>query len=258
MKLLKTIILIVLIFACCYDLPAKKRVSGLSMKDLTDPSSPSYVPFPYPKTREEIIEDLKYQVSKMYSQKNRWEHSISEVINLFPELIKENSSVKIGEIVKVKNRMSTMAKSYSYLIFLSDAQEKYISRVAMKACGILSGGVHPSKENPGKKLISYDKALEKLANHLGNSYKKEKVKKIERMALHIIFAPPSYPTVEMTLTDGSVYYLNYNDHLYKKTSEKPLIGDEHSALKAETKRKKGEWVLIDSIKDTICHLEQVD
>jgi hypothetical protein len=30
------------------------------MKELTDPTSPSYVPYPYPKNREEIIADFKY------------------------------------------------------------------------------------------------------------------------------------------------------------------------------------------------------
>ncbi len=56
MKLSKTILIIAVLLILSQMLPAEERIPPrVTMEDLSDPSSPSFVPHPYPKTRAEVI-----------------------------------------------------------------------------------------------------------------------------------------------------------------------------------------------------------
>ncbi len=62
MKCTKLIILLVLIGLISFPLAGEKRMARTPMKELTCRNSLSYVPFPYPKNRREILADFKYYV----------------------------------------------------------------------------------------------------------------------------------------------------------------------------------------------------
>jgi len=68
---LKNLFLLILAFlALTIFLNAEKRRPPVPLEELQNPKSPSYVPIPYPQTREEIIEDLKYLIkNSMYLEK---------------------------------------------------------------------------------------------------------------------------------------------------------------------------------------------
>jgi hypothetical protein len=99
---------------------AENRTRIYSMKDLTDPSSPSYVPYPYPQNRNEIIADLKYAIHKLFDQT----HEGKQEIILGPppigneimlNLLEKKPIYKIGRIVKVKNLNTRGISGFSWL-----------------------------------------------------------------------------------------------------------------------------------------------
>jgi hypothetical protein len=83
MKSLKCIALGFLIALLCFAAYAEKRKPRLKMKELTDPNSPNYVPYPYPKNRKEIIEDLKYHYGGRLSGMNAIYLSSKPFIRVF-------------------------------------------------------------------------------------------------------------------------------------------------------------------------------
>ncbi len=58
----KLITLLLLIGLISFPLVAGKRTARIPMKELTYRNSPSYVPFPYPKNRREILTDFKINI----------------------------------------------------------------------------------------------------------------------------------------------------------------------------------------------------
>jgi hypothetical protein len=258
MKTLKCSAFIVIVFLLFCVLPAEERwPDQVTMEDLTNPSSPSYVPNPFPKTRAEIIENLKYHISKQFSN-NSWEISLTDYINLLPELIKEKPGAVIGDIVKVKNRISWNPYPYSYLIFISDLKGKYTARVAMKANGLLLGGIDPSETDPGVKLKKFDKVIEKMSHH----FRKQDVKTIERVAYGPVFADVTSPIYEITLYDGTVFYHDYRGKPYKKTKEIEFKGDMKNGrsmfvISERKKLKKDERYLFDWISQKFIVLKKI-
>lgn len=225
MKTLNTMVLILILLlsalASSIQLTGEERhPPRLTMEDLTDPSSPSHVPYPFPKSREEIIGNLKYQLSKMYSGK-RWEISTTSYIDILPDLVKENPSAVVGEIVKVKNRLSFMPYPYSYLIFISDSKGKYTARVAMSANGLIQGGADPSEMEPGIKLKKLSKVIKKMERF----FNKSEVKSIERVAYGIDFATKVHPIYEITLNNGTKFFYDHRGKAYKKVRQNKLNGN---------------------------------
>lgn len=252
------LILLLWSFAAPIQLLAEERhAPRLTMEDLTDPSSPSYVPFPFPKSREEIIKNLKYQLSKMYSGK-RWEISTTSYINLLPEIVNENPGAAVGEIVKVKNRLSFMPYPFSYLIFISDLKGKYTARVAMSANGLILGGADPSNRDPGIKLKKLSKVLEKMERF----FKKSDVKSIERVAYGIGFATKVHPIYEITLNNGTKFFYDHRGKAYKKVGQKTLKGNLNTeratfVLREKKKLNKDEKHLFDWISQEFIILKKL-
>jgi len=235
MKIIKFLFVILLALTFSQYMEAEKRHPKLSMEDLSNPDSPSYVLVPFPKNREEIVANLMDYIRRYYSRGNRFSYSTGNEIDLMRELIKENSTVNIGEIVKVKNKISGMSSDYSYLIMLHSADGQYTSRIAMAADGLLIGGIRASKENPVKKLKSNEQILELLNAALKKSGKSHKPKKIQWMTFDPAFASPYRPAMEVSTDSGETFYVDYWDNVYEKVDEKPFklsandsFNEEHS------------------------------
>jgi hypothetical protein len=254
--------------ACCWTMQAEEKdrlPRGLSINDLTDPKSPSYIPIPFPKTKAGITEDLMYQLSKLYSQEDSWEIRSRSTKNLLYELVQENPDVKIVDIIKIKNRMSAFPSEYSYVIIIKDTKNRFISRLGMRACGMIACWQNPSERNPGRKLLKDEEVLERLSKYHKAASKKENVKKIDRVAYDITYAPPSHPVYEITMNDGSTYFVNHRDHVFKKISEKKVKGDKRSALIAEnnkikadkTKQRRGDRNFLDAPNNKIIYLKRL-
>ena len=268
MKILKYIILTVIVIACCWTVQAEEKdrlPRWLSMDNITNPESPSYIPIPFPKTKAEITEDLMFQLEKMYSQESSWEIRSRNTKNLLYELVKNNPDVKILDIVKIKNRMDAFPSGYSYVIVIKDTKNKFVSRLGMMACGLIACWQSPSEKNTGRELLTDDEVLKRLSKYHGAANQKENVKKIERVAYDITYAPPSHPVYEITMKDGATYFVNHLDHVFKKISEKVVTGDKRSALIAENnkiktdkaKQQRGDRNFLDAINNKIIYLKRL-
>lgn len=258
MKHIKIITAILLTMVLCQLTTAEKRVAPrYTMEDLTNPESQSYVPYPYPKTNEEIVADLKIQLKKMYSRKS-WSHSLTTYYDLLPELLKENSGVEVSEIIKVKNRISTLAHDYSYLIVITDKNRNLNARVSMSAYGLLAGGSDPSPTNNIKKTKNKVKTKKILKEKFGMAFKEETVKEFDAISYSTFgFASIGHPLYRLKLTDGTVYYMDDRDRLYT-LSEKKQVRENRAAEYQQEKRKfagKGE-VVFDTLSETILFFKE--
>jgi hypothetical protein len=257
-RLFKTLIAIIVILFVFPVLEAEKRIPlQVSLDDLSDPSSPSYVPNPYPKSEQEIIENLKYRFKRTYSP-NSWRVALSKTGDLLKHFAYDKPGVNVTEIVKVKNRISLMHDDYSYLIIITDKKGKLTAKVAMKSNGLVSMYTDPTEENPGTKLRTYDQVIEKMNKY----FKKADVRSIERVAFGIAFASISDPIYEITLQDGSVYYYDDRDNGYFKSSQKKLKGKNRSEKLAKIrlekrKLKKDERHLFDMINNSFIILKKL-
>ncbi|UCH94435.1 MAG: hypothetical protein JSV88_29765, partial [Candidatus Aminicenantes bacterium] len=143
MKTIRYFTVFILVLFICQINVAEKRVNPKPMKELTDPSSPSYVPYPYPKNRKEIIEDLKYAINKLFVDKKGIyvDENPLEKEDILVLLMEEKSAYKIGEIIKVKNRTYLKAHDYNWLILIIGDNGEIAARVSMTAEGLFGAAV---------------------------------------------------------------------------------------------------------------------
>lgn len=271
MKITKYFVILILVLSLCQFSVAEKRVKPKPMKDFTDPSSPSYVPYPYPKNREEIIEDFKYAVKKLFVDKEGtyMEGKVPEIKELLVQLVEKDSIYKIGDIVKVKNRNYRMADDYTWLILIMNPKGEIEARVSLLANGLMAGGgltkygakyyreKYPNSLRGPQYLKTDDDAIKRLSEDLGKSVKKSEIKKIERIAFQSILGNLHNPMFEIKMSSGKKYYYSV------KTDEVYEIEE----IKYWKKNKKGSrlapWQLVprekkyvtDSIKEEILVLK---
>lgn len=153
-KALFTVLLISIFFSFGI---AKKRINGdlgkVSMEELTDPQSPSYTPYPYPQTRHEIIEDLKYAISYLKGPRTRsYGQEKTAAMKSLPKLLKNDPDVKIGQVIKLKNRIKEYHDDYSFIIIITDKEKKPLARVALCANGLFLGAAYSSERYALKPL----------------------------------------------------------------------------------------------------------
>ena len=198
---------------------AEKRPKPKSMKELTDQQSPSYVPYPYPKKRGEIIADLEYAINKLLalSEGHYIDGNTPTIKKILLQLLEKNSEYKIGEITKVKNRSSRMAHDYTWLIFIMDENNEIAARVSMRATGLfgsaaasghgtgMSGNSFSSGKGP-KFSKTDEEVLNILSGVTGRTVTKSKVKHMERVAFQSTLGDLLAPMWEIKLHDNTLYY----------------------------------------------------
>ncbi|HLP45005.1 MAG TPA: hypothetical protein VK186_04795 [Candidatus Deferrimicrobium sp.] len=255
---LKKIIIVYLLLLAAFPVFAKTRsASILSMNDLTTPSSPSFVPYPYPESEDKIIENLRYGIQKTFANDMpAFEYSLNKISNPLPKILQKNSSLTVQKIVKVENRIAEMPDAFSYLIILFDKETNEYARVAMTADGLLHSCAVVSPQARVKPLKSENEIIVLLTTQTG--VRKTEILKVDLMAYGIIYASPVCPFYRVTLTDGSIYFLDYNENVFKKDGEKPLSGDPLSFINKERAiLKQGEHALYDSLAEKLLILRRI-
>jgi len=255
MKLKKILIVYLLLLAFFPVFSKTRSASILSMNDLTTPSSPSYVPYPYPESEDKIIENLRYGIQKTFANNMpAFEYSMNKTANPLPKILRKNSTMTVQKIVKVENRIAEMADSFSYLIILFDRETNEYARVAMSADGLLHSCAVVSPQASVKPLKNENEIISLLAAQTG--IRKKEISKVDLMAYGVIYASPVCPFYRVTLNDGSIYFLDYNENIFKKDIEKPLSGDPLSFINKERAQlKKGGYALYDSLDDKLLILK---
>ncbi|MCK4760896.1 MAG: hypothetical protein KAW12_01765 [Candidatus Aminicenantes bacterium] len=136
----KLLLLIAVVFALSFLLRAEKRNPPLPLEELQNSKGPSYVPIPYPKTREEIITDVKYIIKKHYARrKNRFSVHAGKRKRRGPELLgllNKESRLKFGKILKIKSYYTFFPEDYAILVDILDENEQLEARMCFKASGI--------------------------------------------------------------------------------------------------------------------------
>lgn len=257
MKLKKIIIVYLLLLAVFPVFSRTRSASILSMNDLTTPSSPSYVPYPYPESEDKIIENLRYGIQKTFANNRAaFEYSMNKTSNPLPKILQKNSTMTVQKIVKVENRIAEMADSFSYLIILFDRETNEYARVAMSADGLLHSCAVVSPQASVKPLKSDNEIIALLTTQA--AVRKTEISKVDLIAYGIIYASPVCPFYRVTLNDGSIYFLDYNENIFKKDNEKALSGDSFSFIEKERAQlKQGESTLFDSIADKLIILRRI-
>ena len=220
MKVMKYFVILMLI-SCLFQFTfGEKRAKPLPMKELTDPSSPSYVPIPYPKNRKEIIVDLKYALNKLFGDKDgtHFYGKVPKIREILVQLAESNSPFKIGEIIKVKNRAHGMPNDYTWLILIIDKNGEIAARISMRATGLF-GGARPTgkaakyfkTKYPNSRIGPHilktdDDVIVHLSEALGRHVEKNEIKKMERVAFQSTLGDLYVPMFEIEMSNGKIYY----------------------------------------------------
>lgn len=255
---LKSIIIIFILLMSVFPIFSKTRsASILSMTDLTTPSSPSYVPYPYPESEGRIIEDLRYGIEKAFANNTvAFEYSLDKTANPLPKFLQRNSSMTVQKIVKVENRIAEMSDAFSYLVILFDKKTNEYARVAMTANGLLHSFAVVSPRARVKPLKSENEIIALLTTQA--AVRKTEISKVDLMAYGVIYASPVCPFYRVTLNDGSIYFLDYNENVFKKDGEKPISGDPLSFINKERSQlTQNEQALYDSLAENLLILRRL-
>lgn len=247
----KIFLTIFLVLILSFTTISKERSKPyLKMEDLTDPSSPSFVTYPFPDTNEKIIEDLKYCINILYSDEaNSFDYSLKKNTNILIKLIRKDTGLKVKNILKVRNCIAEMSEDYSYLVILYDKENDIYARAALEANGLVIGFTVSSEKKPPVKPIKNKNEIIDLLS-VKKSIGKSGIAKIELMAYGIAYASPICPVYQVTMKDGSEYFIDYNENIFKKQAELPLVGDTSSFINKErSKLNHDERSLYDSIND---------
>jgi hypothetical protein len=241
---------------------AAERKKPTPLKELQDPQSPFYVPCPYPKTRNEIIEDLKYAIKLRFSpsihiENGRFVGDYSNAKNkILLELLKTDSAIHVDEVERIANRTSDFPDEYFLLITLKNKEGQLIARLALNANGWDSGGQTAPPGGFLKPLKSKAEALKDFSAVTDIS----EIKKMERIFTASYLAMyPFLPAWEFIALDNSKYYLDVNNRIYRL--KKVMNGKRGEFLypgSGKYKAKINEMIVYDSLNDKTLFLKKIN
>jgi hypothetical protein len=270
MKSLKYIAFMLIIALLCFPASAEKRKPKRDMKELTDPNSPSYVPYPYPKNKNEVIEDIRYFLNVCKEAKSVYIGGIPIEIKIEEDLVSSKPKFKFGKAVKVKNLSSSLSYGYYWLVYVMDEEGDAVMRIRIEASGLVMGTGAIDKSNYSRyspdivrtfkrlsKVLEEEDVKKFLSDSLGSSVD-DKIKKIQRIGLDATIGDFAFPIWEITLKDGTVYYYSENrDVVYEIEDRIPWKKDKRG-LRPSKKDKLPHWNYFpDTINDELVVLRPV-
>lgn len=200
---------------------ADKKVPPIPLSDLTNPGSPSYVPYPYPKTEFEIFEDFKYAIGIHFGARKE---KLRSVLSAYKDdvnrqqiilgLLGDNPSLKIIDIIKVQDLIPTSPSRYIYLLPIADNNGEVVAFGQLNDSGLLGGVAFFSQEVKFKPFRT-EKQLEKiLTQALGDIG----INRMERIRIHSTISTPGMPIWKISTSRG-VFFVDYDDNIYAIESE---------------------------------------
>lgn len=141
------IFLFTAIFVFSFFIHSVERKKATPLSELTNINGKFYMPIPYPKTREDIITDMNYMLSKLV--KNNIPLYGSPTIDqnydtsiLVSKYLNGKENFSVGKIVKVLNFSKDFNYEFHYLIELIGPGDESHMRVTLKDSGeLISTGV---------------------------------------------------------------------------------------------------------------------
>ena len=136
-------------------------------------------------------------------------------------LLDEKPECKIGQIVKVKNRISVYSHDYSWLILIEDNEGRNVIYVGMHASGLFAGAgnIFPHRE---RALVRTDQEiLDIVSESIGHPVNMKNIKHIERVAFASPLGDLLTPLWEINMKNGVVYYFSLSgDSVYEAKEKK--------------------------------------
>jgi hypothetical protein len=191
-----------------------KRKNPHTLKELQTPSSPSYVPLPYPESDEDIILDLKYALKYLRIKGNDFKRE-DEVLSKF---YNSDPSIVVGDIYRVANRAIYSPDDYFIVITLKDLEGYERARISLLASGIFGGlsRISELSKRTARSSKNQDEATKEVSAFIDSSM----IKKMERIYMSNMLAPVlQSPTWEIETIDNLRYYLDFNGRIYKLVYE---------------------------------------
>ena len=205
----------------------KEKEKPIPLADLQNPDSPSYVPIPYPKTREEVIIDFKYFIKRDIEHRKRIGRGHANPPNSFSplrDLFNKKPKIKIGIIRKAKNLSASSPKHY-FFFDVTDLSGKVIMKIAMRDTGHYSTSNHrkvipmPLSRSLEEGLATFKK---KVAQFRLNHETEDLLNaKLEYVVFSHGICIPMYPLVSVKLKNAH-YFLDARDRLFVVKKSEPL------------------------------------
>jgi hypothetical protein len=285
MKRVKYFAAAIAILCICLFASAKERRKPTPMEELTDPYSRRYVPYPYPKTGKEIIANLitdrkrreAFRKARIKAHKDFWTEVRDFVIELrlrakellsgrkrkkrvsTLEILEGKTSLKVGKIIKVKNRLAHVPHDYSWLILIMNKDNKIISRLLMEATGESRGGASitcgtaPGEGDSLRFVKTEQEIIQLLAATIGKRISMDEVKETGRMAFRSQNICSLFtPLWEIILDDGTIYYYSVQTDLFYTIEKRiPLEKNKDGIWEDPKKLVTHNDFVIDTISDEI-------
>jgi len=211
---------------------ASKKPPPFSLKVLTDPDSPSFVPFPYPKTDFEIIEDFKYGIKILFGSKEKIkrarERGDADHINLALNLFGDNPSWKVARIIKVKDFIERSPNLHYFLLQILNEKGTRVATGALADCGLWMG-VECRSEGLKSKAYKTKKKVKEIVRrshgHFIETNEMEMVNVASSTPYSSLFSP-----LWKIKTPLGILFVDSRDNVYQVEVEMPsvkglLLGD---------------------------------
>jgi len=189
------------------------------LEKLTDPASPSYVPFPYPKTDYEIIEDFRFAVDNTWGEKSRGKTVIlgEDPSKILLKFLGDNPSLKVNQIIKVKDLRATSLSLHYYLLQLEDENGTPVATGIVHDSGLMAG-VDFLLTSPNFRPYKTEfQVKEMIRKTIGYSASNDEM---ERICIFSPICSDSSPLWKIKTPRG-VFFIDYFDNVYSIESELP-------------------------------------
>lgn len=249
MRFQKRFLFFTLILLICAPNQAAERRKPLPIDELRNPMSPSFVPVPYPKTRDEVIVDLKYAIDLHHGSKKTTKRDDKD--ELLMKFLAPNPIIHISEIDKVQNRTIDFPDDFFFLIIFTDDMGNKVASLSLEASGLYVGGMRIKKTESATAMRNQVAAIKTLSSLVNTSG----VKSMERIFMANRIAPyPFLPAWEITTLNHVRYYLDENGKVFRLREKMPHIqGIENSIASSE--RNPSEIVVHDQLNDELLVLD---
>ncbi len=204
---------------------ASKKPPPFSLKVLTDPDSPSFVPFPYPKTDFEIIEDFKYGVKILFGSKEKIMAALKrgdfDYVNLGRNLFGDNPSWKVARIIKIKDLIERSPNLHYFILKIVDEKGAVVATGALADCGLWMGVMHcsePNKFKPYKTKKQVKELVHRTHGHFIEINEMERINVLSLTPYSSIFSP-----LWKVKTPLGILFMDYWDNVYQVEVEMPSV-----------------------------------
>lgn len=235
------------------QIQAGKKLPPLSLKELENPNSPSYVPYPYPKNDFEIVEDFKYAIKVHFGPGEGKRTSLvagyPDYKKLMLNVLGDDPSLEVAQIIKVKDLVETSRARYYFLLEVVDRKGEVKAVGRVDEFGLMGGVAFISEKRKFKPFKNEQQVKNIFRDVLGNI----EINEMERIALHSTICDPYAPLWKIITPMGNFYVDYRKDNVYSIEEEVHWIR-ENGYPDPERKR----ILILDSLNDRVVFLRKVE